>query len=78
MKGYSVAVPFTGVVYLTVEAETEQDAIEFAMNADVTLEVEGNEVDTYEWEMHEHVTTGNVFYGVRNDISAEAIPTYEK
>ena len=64
MAQYEVTLPITGIMFLTVEAESEEDAISKAQDEAVLSCLE-------EWESHEHIVQGNVFYGVKNE--AEAI-----
>lgn len=63
MKEYTVLVPITGYVEVVVEAENEQEAIDMAMgDEDINLDY------VMEWDMIEHITEGNVFHGIKNDI----------
>lgn len=63
MKEYTVLVPITGYVEVVVEAENEQEAIDMAMDdEDINLD------NVMEWDMVKHITEGNVFYGIKNDI----------
>lgn len=65
MKTYTVGIPITGVIYLTLEAEDEQDAIAKAMESDdLTLD------NLEEWEPHEVIAKGNVCYASTNYASA--------
>jgi len=63
---YWVMVPITGVIAVQVEAESEADAMDKAMNSkDLTLDnIEG-------WEAHRAIISGNVFYGLQNEIEVE-------
>ena len=58
MKTWSVTIPITGLAYLEVEAETEDEAIDIAMDS-VTID----EVET--WEPIRHVNKGNVCYAMQ-------------
>lgn len=60
MKTYGLYVPITGYVAVEVEAGTEEEAIQKALESDVSLE------DVEEWEMHRTVVEGNFFHGLRN------------
>jgi hypothetical protein len=55
MKSWSVTLPIAGHAYLTVEAETEEEAIEQAFN-EVTID----HIET--WEAVERFNQGNVCY----------------
>lgn len=63
MKTYSVALPITGVLVLDVEASSEEEAIDKAMD-EATLD------HLEEWEAHKKIVQGNVFYGNQNEAEA--------
>lgn len=65
-KEWSVQVPITGFVLVIVEAEaeTEEEAVQKALEVYVT------KVDIEEWATCEQIVTGNVFNGVINKASA--------
>lgn len=64
-KKYLVVLPITGTVSVEVEAASSKEAIEEALTGDHDLP------DPEEWEVHRHVTRGNVFSGRLNDAYAE-------
>lgn len=66
MKTYSVAIPVTGVLYVTVDADSEEDAIEKSKH----IEYDKKEHD-FEWERVSHICEGNVFCGMLNSIEAQ-------
>ena len=67
MKTYTIAVPITGVIYVDVKANSEEDALEAALESeDLSLD------KCEEWEAHEHIVRGNVFYGHQNKIEVVA------
>ncbi len=66
MKTYNVAVPFTGVAYVTVEAENKKDAINKALMSE-DLDFKNCE----ELEYHRQIVQGNVFHGCLNEAEAE-------
>lgn len=68
LKEYDVCVPITGIIWVTVEAENEDDAIEKAMESD---ELSRDNIE--EWETHEIIVRGNVFYGHTNQAHAECV-----
>lgn len=73
-KTYHVHVPVVMEIVITVEAETKDAAIESVWSTDFGLEIIGKDaerVDIAEWEMHSHVTRGNVYSGCINDIDVE-------
>lgn len=65
MKMYSVVIPITGILEVTVEAEDEEAAIEKALEADVSND------NILEWETCRKIVTGNVFHGHTNEAHAE-------
>ena len=61
-------------VVITVDAESEKAARDAVWSTDFGLEVvgpEANRVEIQEWNMHSHVTQGNVYSGCINDIEVE-------
>lgn len=70
MTIYVVAVPVTGVIYKEVCADSEEEAVETALN-ELDYELE----DIEEWEIHRHVVKGNVCYATQWDI--EVVDSYE-
>jgi hypothetical protein len=71
---FNVFVPCTASICVTVDAESEEEAKQLALDAPWALKVgtEGcdNTMDIAicEFEAHEQITKGNVFYGVQNEI----------
>ncbi|MCP4493277.1 MAG: hypothetical protein GY820_39135 [Gammaproteobacteria bacterium] len=72
MKEYSVRVPFTGFVDVTVEAESEKEAEEKFWEMGI-YEFSDKRVDHHEWEFHTIVCQGNVLYAEQNEIEVEEI-----
>ncbi|AGH31861.1 hypothetical protein VPIG_00003 [Vibrio phage PWH3a-P1] len=68
MKNYEVLVPITGYIIVEVEADNEKEAIEKAFESD-----ELNIDNINEWDTHEAIVQGNVFYGIQNEIEVEEI-----
>ena len=63
MATYTVAVPMTGVIYVQVQAESEEEALGKALDSEqLTLE------NLEEWEAHKQITRGNVLYAIQNEI----------
>lgn len=60
-RRYTIAVPITGTVQITVEAESEEEALENLWRADM------DGVEPSEWEMHRCIVQGNVFHGMQNE-----------
>ena len=60
MKEFTVTLPISGYVVVSVEAENEEKAVNEAIATASFNEIE-------EWECHRHVVKGNIFYGIRND-----------
>lgn len=67
MPTYSVRVPITGYAVVEVEADDEDAAIEAAVQKDLEMQ------DIEEWEHHQYVVRGNVFYGRLNEADAEQV-----
>jgi hypothetical protein len=73
MTAYSVLIPATMSIEITVEADSEEEAKEKAFDVPFELQIDAEESDKekiylHEFELHQHVTTGNVCYAVLNDI----------
>lgn len=63
---YNVTLPITGTVFISdIEADSEEEAIEKAMEANITTE------DIEEWNTHERIVEGNVFRGMQNEAEAQ-------
>lgn len=67
MKKYNVRIPVTGVVDVEVDAENEEEAIEAALQKEISNK------DLTEWETCREVVQGNVFCGHTNSIEATEI-----
>jgi hypothetical protein len=70
--------PITGYVDLEVEAEDEKSAIAGFWDKLETTDprAEPGEPDAFDdivWEFTEHVTRGNVFCGMENDVLVEDV-----
>ena len=62
---YEVHIPITGYVSVIVESDAplEEDVIiQKAMGSDVRFD------DIVEWDTQECVVSGNVFYGIQNEV----------
>lgn len=73
---FAVSMPITMHVSILVEADDEEKAKAAAFEADFGFDVVGpskDKVEIIEWEMHSHVTRGNVYSGVINDIDVEEV-----
>ncbi len=66
MKTYEVTLPIVGIAFLTVEAESEEDAISKAID-EVSME------HIEEWDALRRITSGNVLYASRNEAEAVEI-----
>ena len=65
--------PFTGVAYRTIEAETEEEAIVKFLD-ETTLPFTHptkNDAQVEEWSFTEKIVGGNVFYGVQNEVDVQ-------
>lgn len=64
MKEYLVSIPITGVAVMTVQAESEAEAIAVAID-NVTLD------KVEDWAPVEKIVGGNIFYGIQNEADVE-------
>ena len=75
-KTYYVEMPVTMVIKVfDVEADSKEDAIAKVKESNLYVDVIDEEEQfadiELEWEMHDQVVRGNVFYGLLNEASAE-------
>lgn len=74
MKNFTVIMPFTGIAVRTIEAETEQEAIEKFLD-DSTFPVinpkKDNDVDIEHIEFASKIVEGNLFHGVQNEVEVQ-------
>lgn len=63
---YGVSLPFTGYVYVEVEAENEEEALNTAWDK-ATLD------DRVEWEFTKHICQGNFLDAVLNEAEIEEL-----
>lgn len=61
-KKYIASIPITGIAVVEVKASSEEEAIEEAMEADLSVD------DIVEWDAHELIIEGNIFHGLQNEI----------
>ena len=65
-KYYDVSLPITGVIIVTVEADSEDEAVQKAFESDQLV------LDNIEsWSPHEKIVEGNIFHGERNDVDVD-------
>lgn len=62
---YEVCLPITGIIWVTVEAESEEDAINAAFESD-QLKID----NVHEWEAHKEICSGNVLNTSYNEAYA--------
>jgi hypothetical protein len=73
---FNVFVPCTASICVTVDAESEEEAKQLALDAEYGIKVDTKgcddtvNVEIYEFEAHTQITKGNTFYGVLNEIEA--------
>jgi hypothetical protein len=67
MATYAISMPITGFIYKEVEADSEEQAKEKFHQ----LELKTDDIE--DWEIHNHVTQGNMFYGMLNDVDIEEV-----
>lgn len=66
MKTYEVTLPIAGVAYLTIQAESEEEAVSKAMDEVVQTDIE-------EWSSYRRISSGNVLHVSHNEAYAEEI-----
>lgn len=70
-KRFGVVLPFTGTIYVEVEADDAESAIDAALSSeDLTLE------NADSWSCHKKIVMGNVFYGEQNE--AEVVEEFDE
>lgn len=71
MKIYELRVPFAGEMYVSVEAETEKEAINKAFDAGMLLQVDDIEgiedAEVSEWQLLKKIAEGNVLFAPLNN-----------
>ena len=69
MATFIVSVPFTGTMSFEVKAANPEEAKQKALDSACSIKVdEGENMDIEDFELHEYVTRGNVFYGCSNEV----------
>jgi hypothetical protein len=68
MKTWGVSLPITGVAYVEVRADSEEEAIEAAMGGEY---LDNESIQT--WEAHRYVNRGNVVHGDLGEAEAQPI-----
>ena len=63
LKEFEVTLPINGVVYLTVTAESQEEAIDKALESYEPSDLES-------WSAYKHLVRGNIFYGECSDAEA--------
>ena len=61
-KTFNIEMPITGVVYLQVEADCKESALEEFYKQTGEMDDIFKESDHYEWDFIEKVCTGNVLH----------------
>ncbi len=68
MNIYTVSMPFAGTVTKSIEANSEEEAIDNFLNNAPNLIDRDIEV---EWDYYEHLTEGNVIHVWNSDVTVE-------
>jgi len=63
-KLYLISMPITGIMYMEVEADSQEKALE-EFHENVTID------NLVEWECTDKIVGGNVFYGMQNELNIE-------
>ncbi len=64
-KTYDVCVPFTGTIWVTVEADSPEEAINEAFNSEQL-----NLDNVHEWQAHVEICSGNMLHASQNEAYA--------
>ncbi len=74
-KQYYIEMPVTMILRVGVNADSKEEALDKVRNANIALEpkFDAKELDFVEneWEMHDEIVRGNVFYGLINRVNIE-------
>ena len=75
MTKYSVLIPCTLSVDVTVKADSEEEALSKAFDVDFSVKIDdgADKATIHEFEAHEEIVKGNVFYGVQNEVEVMLI-----
>lgn len=74
MPTYSVQIPVTGSIIVTVEASDKNAAVEAAWEkADFRVVCDDHDCCPGDFDSHKHVTRGNVCYATCRDINVEEV-----
>lgn len=74
LNKYLVTIPIAGAITTEIEAATEGEAIEAAMEKSWIERIETTpDFDLHELESYEHLMQGNVFYASFSEAEAELI-----
>jgi hypothetical protein len=70
MATWTVCVPITGKAFVEVEADSEEEAIDAALNSeDLTIDA------IEEWMPTDRIVQGNFFFGMLNEAYVEQHPS---
>ncbi|MGG3890311.1 hypothetical protein [Metabacillus fastidiosus] len=77
MKKYYIELPYTGVLKVEVNAESEEAALERIYETD-REKIYNGEVDDIHWieseeDYHKQIIQGNVFLGIQNEMHIEEV-----
>ncbi len=71
-KEYLVTIPIAGAVNVVIEADSEAEAKEKALNVPFTCDIESEAgLELVEIDVYEKITSGNVMYAPYNNIKVE-------
>lgn len=75
MKNFIVTIPFTGVISVEIEAETQEEAESKALNeCDLKLDWSSElGYDLDEWETHKKIVQGNICYANQSEINSQEV-----
>lgn len=73
MAKYEVTLPFAGFAYVQVKAESEEAAIQTALETAEATIVGSGKTDISDWEFLRYTVRGNVNYTPRREAEAKLI-----
>ncbi len=73
-KEYEVLIPVAGAVSVMVEAESEEEAVQKALEVDCVFNVISKDgAELHEIDFYEQITQGNILYAPYNEIEADEV-----
>lgn len=79
-----MSVPFAGSLFVSVEAETEEEAREkvWETNCRISVKNEGDDAFPYvelgEWDIHEKLIEGNICHANQTEITVDEVEEFDE